>query len=79
MLGAYAIHCGIEGCKIFPPVTRQEAVDEELQPMADAVLAMIGMTYISSGHRSDRVDAWIEEVVLPWSIEITAYLKRLSG
>lgn len=79
MLGTYAMHCGIDCDRIVPPVTREEAMEEELQPMADAVLAMIGMTYICSGHRSDSVHAWIEEVVLPWSIEITAYLRRLSG
>lgn len=74
----YAIHCGVDGSDIVPPVTRQEMIDDELQPTADVIFAMIGMTYICSGQCLDHIHAWIEEVVLPWSVEITAYLRRVS-
>ncbi|KAF8312350.1 hypothetical protein DL93DRAFT_1320270 [Clavulina sp. PMI_390] len=79
MLGAYAMHCGFDGSKLYPPLAHDEVVEEELQPMADIVLALIGMAFVCAGRRPHVIHPWIEQVVLPWSIEVTAYLSRLAA
>lgn len=78
MLGTYAMHCGIEIAELVPAISRQTLIEENLRRPADAITAMVGMAYIYHEKKLDVIRSWINEVVLPWSVEITPYLRRLS-
>lgn len=78
MLGTYAIRCGITPDGLSPALSHQQLIDEQLRPLADVITAIIGMSYACSGGDKLAVNSWINEIVLPWTVEITPYLMRLQ-